>query len=212
MALKVVGSGLGTNGHPGVPANGFKYPWARTLPSHGRGVQPSRERALVDRGRKRPAGLGCHFHRLPRDGGLSRRPLLAPDRCPLPPKPRCCTLRSGIRINGSTRPRRRFSRQAATCPALVRLQNFFASFTGGFREHLHDRAYMTDHFRRHTEEVKRTIPAARLLIYEAGQGWEPLCRFFGVSIPGVPYPNENSRAEFIGLTRPAGTGGALTPK
>jgi hypothetical protein len=83
------------------------------------------------------------------------------------------------------------------------LAEFFASFTGGFREHLHDRAYMTDYFRRHTEEVKRTIPAARLLIYEAGQGWEPLCRFFGVSIPDVPYPNENSRAEFIGRVQQA---------
>src|SRR5579871_6528893 len=34
---------------------------------------------------------------------------------------------------------------------------FFASFMGPMREHLHDRAWMTDHFRRHTEEVLATI-------------------------------------------------------
>ena len=76
------------------------------------------------------------------------------------------------------------------------LSAFFGSFTGGFREHIHDRAFMTDYFRRHTEAVISAIPAERLLIYEAGQGWEPLCGFLGVAIPDAPYPSENSRAEF----------------
>jgi hypothetical protein len=75
---------------------------------------------------------------------------------------------------------------------------FFASFAGPFRNHLHDRAFLTDHFRRHDEEVLTTIPADRLLVYEAGQGWEPLCAFLGVPVPAEPYPFENSRAEFIG--------------
>jgi hypothetical protein len=75
---------------------------------------------------------------------------------------------------------------------------FFASFLGDTREHLHDRAFMTDYFRRHTEEVKRAIPTERLLIYEAGQGWAPLCEFLGAPIPDAPYPSENSRAEFVG--------------
>lgn len=75
---------------------------------------------------------------------------------------------------------------------------FFESFLGGIREHLHDRAFMTDYFRRHTEEVRRTIAPERLLIYETGQGWAPICEFLGVSIPDAPFPSENSRAEFIG--------------
>ena len=83
---------------------------------------------------------------------------------------------------------------------------FFASFLGGLRAHMQDRAYMTDYFRRHTEEVKRTIPPERLLIYEAGQGWEPLCKFLGVKVPQEPYPNENTRAEFIARVR-SGHGG-----
>jgi Sulfotransferase domain len=73
---------------------------------------------------------------------------------------------------------------------------FFTSFLKDLRPHMHDRAYMTDYFRRHTEEVKNTIAPERLLIYEAGQGWAPLCEFLGVPVPAEPYPSENTRAEF----------------
>jgi hypothetical protein len=74
---------------------------------------------------------------------------------------------------------------------------FFKSFIGALQPHLNDRAYMTDYFVRHTEAVKAAIPAERLLVYEAGQGWAPLCAFLGVPVPAEPYPSENNRAEFI---------------
>jgi hypothetical protein len=77
------------------------------------------------------------------------------------------------------------------------MAQFFASFMNDIRAHLQDRAYMTAHFRRHNEEVKRTIPPERLLIYEAGQGWAPLCKFLNVPVPEAPYPSENSSADFI---------------
>jgi hypothetical protein len=44
--------------------------------------------------------------------------------------------------------------------------------------------------------VKATIAPERLLIYEVGSGWEPLCAFFGVPVPDEAYPSENSTAEF----------------
>lgn len=78
---------------------------------------------------------------------------------------------------------------------------FFKSFTGGIREQMHDRGFMTDHFRRHTEAVVAAIPKERLLIYEAGQGWEPLCKFLEVPVPAEAYPSENSRAEFIARSK-----------
>ncbi|MEI7932070.1 MAG: sulfotransferase family protein [Alphaproteobacteria bacterium] len=78
------------------------------------------------------------------------------------------------------------------------MRPFFESFLGNIAPHLHDRAFMIDHFRRHTDEVVKSIPAERLLIYEAGQGWEPLCVFLSVPIPDEPYPSENSREQFIG--------------
>ncbi len=73
---------------------------------------------------------------------------------------------------------------------------FFESFMGALRHHLHDRAYMTDYFQRHTEAVKAAIPPERLLVFEVGEGWERLCRFLGVPVPSEPYPSENSTAEF----------------
>ncbi|HEX4739349.1 MAG TPA: sulfotransferase [Allosphingosinicella sp.] len=72
---------------------------------------------------------------------------------------------------------------------------FFQSFTGDMRTH--DRAAMIDLFLRNTEAVKATIPPERLLVYEVREGWEPLCRFLGVSVPDEPFPAENSREEFI---------------
>jgi hypothetical protein len=74
---------------------------------------------------------------------------------------------------------------------------FFASFMGPMRGRLDDRAWMTDHFRRHTEAVKAAIAPERLLIYEVGEGWGRLCDFLGVPVPDAPYPSENSRADFV---------------
>lgn len=75
---------------------------------------------------------------------------------------------------------------------------FFRSFAKPFIGRLHDRDYLIDHFNRHTDEVLAAIPAERLLVYRAGEGWEPLCRFLGVAVPDEAYPSENSREEFIG--------------
>lgn len=77
------------------------------------------------------------------------------------------------------------------------MSDFFTGITAPMAGHLHDRAFMTGYFRRHSEAVRAAIAPDRLLIYEAGQGWEPLCRFLGVSVPDQPYPSENNRAEFI---------------
>jgi len=75
--------------------------------------------------------------------------------------------------------------------------DFFRSFMGPLADKMDDRAAMTEHFRAHTADVIATIPPERLLVYEAGQGWGPLCDFLGVPVPAEPYPSENNRAEFI---------------
>src|SRR5215469_1597083 len=80
---------------------------------------------------------------------------------------------------------------------------FFSSFTGGIREHLGDRAWMTDYFRRHDAEVKAAIAPERLLVYQVGEGWDRLCAFLGVPVPDEPYPSENSRQEFQARVRAA---------
>lgn len=52
-------------------------------------------------------------------------------------------------------------------------------------------------FARHRDEVVRSLPSERLLIYRAGDGWEPLCTFLGVPVPDEPYPHLNDRATFL---------------
>jgi len=51
-------------------------------------------------------------------------------------------------------------------------------------------------FERHNAEVLRCIPAERLLVFEAKQGWEPLCAHLGVPVPDEPFPHVNDREEF----------------
>ncbi len=88
--------------------------------------------------------------------------------------------------------------------------DFFASVLGDLRPHMADRDAMIDYFRRHDAEVRASVPAERLLIYEMGSGWDPLCEFLGVPVPEEPYPSENSRAEFAqrSATLTSGAGAA----
>jgi hypothetical protein len=76
------------------------------------------------------------------------------------------------------------------------LKRFFELQRGAMGEKVHDRDYMIERFNNLTIEVKRVIPKERLLVYEAGQGWEPICAFLGVPVPDEPFPHENSRQAF----------------
>lgn len=57
-------------------------------------------------------------------------------------------------------------------------------------------------FERHNAEVQRIIPSDRLLVFEAAQGWDPLCDLLGVAAPDVPFPRTKSREEFWQHTLP----------
>jgi sulfotransferase family protein len=78
--------------------------------------------------------------------------------------------------------------------------NWIGTFGGRFG----DREHAIRVFNEHNDEVRRTVPAARLLEYEVGQGWEPLCDFLGVPVPEEPFPRLNDSATFqqrLGLPR-----------
>jgi hypothetical protein len=49
---------------------------------------------------------------------------------------------------------------------------------------------------RHNAAVRAAIPADRLLEFEVGDGWEPLCAFLGVPVPDEPFPRTNERENF----------------
>jgi hypothetical protein len=56
---------------------------------------------------------------------------------------------------------------------------------------------LIEQMQRHHEQVKATIPADRLLVWEVGEGWQPLCEFLDVPVPDGPLPHANDRAQFV---------------
>ena len=40
------------------------------------------------------------------------------------------------------------------------------------------------------------MPREKLLVFEAKDGWAPLCAFLGKPIPDAPYPRVNDAASF----------------
>ena len=67
---------------------------------------------------------------------------------------------------------------------------------GTFHGRFAEKEYAIDVFNRHNDEVKRVVPPGRLLVYEARQGWEPLCQFLDMPVPAEPFPHLNTSAEF----------------
>ena len=45
-------------------------------------------------------------------------------------------------------------------------------------------------------DVRATAPADRLVIWDTGAGWEPICDALGLPVPDQPFPHTNSTEEF----------------
>ena len=58
-----------------------------------------------------------------------------------------------------------------------------------------DKTYAIRVFERHNREVLRRVAEDRLLVYEVGEGWKPLCEFLGTKAPDKPFPRLNDTAE-----------------
>ncbi|KIH98809.1 hypothetical protein LP52_11130 [Streptomonospora alba] len=61
---------------------------------------------------------------------------------------------------------------------------------------IHDKRHMISAYKQHIADVQAEIPSDRLLTYNVGEGWEPLCEFLGVPVPDVPFPRKNERSGF----------------
>jgi hypothetical protein len=82
-------------------------------------------------------------------------------------------------------------------PSMVRKVITDGTFDGRFE----DREYAVEVFVQHIDEVKERVPAEKLLVYEVGEGWGPLCDFLGVEAPERPFPHLNDRGEFPKMMR-----------
>lgn len=67
---------------------------------------------------------------------------------------------------------------------------------GVFQGRFKDREYAIEIYRAHIAYVKANAPPDKLLVFEAKQGWEPLCEFLGVPVPEGSYPHLNDSARF----------------
>lgn len=72
------------------------------------------------------------------------------------------------------------------------LDLFERRFTADWR----DPQAAMDAYERHNERVRREVPAQRLVDWQPGDGWEPICAALGVSVPSEPFPHENSSQDF----------------
>lgn len=101
------------------------------------------------------------------------------------------------------------SARMADSPMGVMLErNIWRLFDG----RLDDREHMMACFEKHCAEVVAGVPAGRLLVFEAQDGWGPLCKFLGVETPQEAYPHVNSMEEtkrfMQALAQQAGEGAA----
>ena len=65
---------------------------------------------------------------------------------------------------------------------------------GTFGGRFEDREAAIGVYRDHIARVKRVVPPDRLLVFEARDGWEPLCQFLGRPVPDGPFPHLNDAA------------------
>lgn len=94
---------------------------------------------------------------------------------------------------------RQFSEPEALAPGLEQYRAMVDAllWQRTFGGRFDDRDHAIDVFRRHAADVVEAVPPERLLVYEMGQGWEPLCTFLGVPVPDEPFPHLNDTVSFL---------------
>jgi len=65
-----------------------------------------------------------------------------------------------------------------------------------FDGRMDDRQHVIEVFNRHNDAVIKTVEPAKLLVFEAVNGWPALCDFLGKDLPAEPYPRVNSTEDF----------------
>jgi hypothetical protein len=56
--------------------------------------------------------------------------------------------------------------------------------------------WMSQSMTRYCDEVQRTVPPERLLVWNVADGWEALCEFLDLTVPDAPFPRVNDAKQF----------------
>jgi hypothetical protein len=88
--------------------------------------------------------------------------------------------------------------------AMWEKSGLLGTIEGGFDENA-----LAGAMERHNDEVRRCVPAGRLLVWSPGDGWEPLCDFLEVPVPPVPVPWVNDSSAFADMLNGAAIGSLM---
>jgi hypothetical protein len=82
-------------------------------------------------------------------------------------------------------------------PDLMRGQEMVRElFRTRFTPDFADRDAAIAEYERHRDDVRREVPAGRLIEWQPRDGWEPICSQLGLPVPETPFPHENSSEDF----------------
>ena len=76
---------------------------------------------------------------------------------------------------------------------LAMIHAMFARYQSG---DIPDHDTMIAALKENTARAMREVPAERLLVWQASDGWEPICEALGVPVPAEPFPRTNTSEEW----------------
>ena len=74
---------------------------------------------------------------------------------------------------------------------------------------VHDKAASIRAFEEHNQRVRETIAPERLIEWQPGDGWGPICEGLGLPIPTEDFPHSNNAGSFRDVARDALAGNVL---
>ncbi len=72
---------------------------------------------------------------------------------------------------------------------------------------INNKEHVIEIYNRHNEEVIDLVPKSQLLVFDANDGWEPLCEFVGKQPPSERLTVTNTTASFLNRLRESGMDG-----
>jgi hypothetical protein len=78
----------------------------------------------------------------------------------------------------------------------VQLAMVDAMFTKAFTPHWRDEAEAKAAYEAHNATVRASVPPERLVEWQPGDGWGPICERLGVPVRVEPFPHVNSTDDF----------------
>ena len=80
-------------------------------------------------------------------------------------------------------------------PSMYWLTALLEKFTG--TKQWDDAGTMKTAYEQHITRVRTTLSPERLLVWNAAQGWDPICKALALPVPGIPFPWVNRRSDWV---------------